>query len=121
MNKKAQSFSIEASIGLIILMLVFIFASGTQINEKNNDVLYITKLEHDLTKVWIIEKKFSINEMYKDFEFVFPNKRGYVQLNNEKIEKGVQEGDEISAGINFSHINPFLVFEEKEIKVSVFN
>ena len=115
MNEKAAAFSIEAGVSLLVVML-FLLAVPLPENRKNYEVLYITQLEHDLLKAWIAEKDFSLDEMEKDFLFVFGETPGTVELNGRSITIGKSKGNAVS--------NEAVFFDSEgkkiELRVSVF-
>ena len=41
---------------------------------------------HDLLLIWSKQRNFSENTLKSDFEFVFPNKSGLIEVEGKKIE-----------------------------------
>lgn len=95
--------TMEALLSLILLVfLITVPMQGKDSGEKLGD-LYIIQKEHDLMKVWFLEGNFSTDVLVRDFEFVFPGKSGFVEVNGGKVFVGRLSSEKVvsSNGVFF--------------------
>ncbi len=90
MNRRGLYLTFEAMLSLLILFAILSIPAHNQI--ENLDELHILQKEDDLLKAWLFERDFELDEMKRDFEFVFPNSSGTIEIGNEKITVGKPGG-----------------------------
>lgn len=93
MNCNGIHLTLEALLSLILLVLFISvpFYSGEK-NGKKLDGLYIIQKENDLLKVWMQEKELNEDVLKEDFEFVFPENNGVIEINGKKLGIGKSFG-----------------------------
>ena len=118
MNCRGIYLTFEAMLSLLILFAII--SIPLQNEPQGLNELHILQKENDLLKAWLFERDFDLEEMKKDFEFVFPNSSGEIEIENERIAVGKPAGKrrEIHSASGF-------VLDEKlnavEIRISIYS
>ena len=81
--------------------------------------LYLFQKENDLIKIWGIEGEFNIDEMVSDFEFVFPEKGGAIEIGGNKIAIGPDTGNGAVSSEAVSSTAYFYNYSMERIKITV--
>jgi hypothetical protein len=92
-NRNGFHFTFEAAITLLFVLSFIALLHFPQ--PYNMDSLLLKQKQHDLLSVWLISRNFNIEEMEKDFLFVFPGTGGFIEINGKRREIG-NESTEIS-------------------------
>ena len=90
MNRRGIYLTFEAMLSLLILLAII--SIPMQNKMENLDELHILQKENDLLKAWLFERAFDLDGMREDFEFVFPNSSGEIEIGKEKIAVGKPVG-----------------------------
>ncbi len=91
MNSRGLHLTFEAMLSLLILFAILSIPAHNQI--ENLDELHILQKQDDLLKMWLSERTFDPEKMQEDFEFVFPNSSGVIEIGKAKIAVG-KSGEE---------------------------
>ncbi|MBU0636072.1 hypothetical protein KKE06_03530, partial [Candidatus Micrarchaeota archaeon] len=72
---------------LAIIIIVSVLLSLPILTEKDFTELVVLQKQHDLLKVWHIQKTVDIAEMQEDIEWLFPNQGFVLTVNDITIQK----------------------------------
>lgn len=86
MKCRGLHLTFEAMLGLLILFAIL--SIPMQDRQQNLHELHILQKQDDLFKMWLSEGKFNPEEMQRDFEFVFPNSSGFIEIGDQKSAVG---------------------------------
>ena len=118
MKNDGLYFSLEAALSLALIMVIFL-APAQQTDNSQKEVLTQQKM-HDLLIVWAKQRDFSKQELASDFEFVFQNKNGTIEANENifEVQKQLRPArNKITETINY--VGDDLQF--KQIRLTVFD
>ncbi len=86
MKCRGLHLTFEAMLGLLILFAIL--SIPIQNGQQSLHELHILQKQDDLLKLWLSERSFDAEKMKGDFEFVFPNSSGAIEIGEEKIVVG---------------------------------
>ena len=117
MNHRGIYLTFEAMLSLLILFAIISIPLQNELQGLNE--LHILQKENDLLKAWLSKRDFDLDEMKMDFEFVFPNSSGEIDIGNERIAVGKPAGKrrEIHSASGFALDNKL---NAVEIRISVY-
>src|SRR3989338_9142456 len=102
MNRNGFYFSLEAALTLALIALILI--SPKQKMESDASTILLQQKMHDFLLVSAKQRSFSMQELKSNFEFVFPDKNGKIEIGSEIIEietKHYSGNSKIVETINF--------------------
>lgn len=86
MKRRGIYLAFEAVLSLLILFAIL--SIPMQDEQQNLHELHILQKQDDLLKMWLSEGNFNPEKMWGDFEFVFPNSSGFIEIGDQKIAVG---------------------------------
>jgi hypothetical protein len=118
-NEKAIVLTVEAMLSLLLFAVIATLPLQSQ--ETSLAELLILQKENDLLKVWLLQESLpSEAEMLKDFETVFPQSSGTIEVDGKKIEVARKQADSaskiVSTAIFFDS-----ALQRHEIRLTVYN